>query len=370
MRRIRHIFSFRNTLLKVVKRVRKMKPGKPSRTYSILISMLVLLLIAIALTVNELADFRSIFMEYLVLGIVVLLGTFLIVRLFFIRFVERNIRPIFKTIQRYTMSPKKLRNAIDQGNVVSDLDHEVKVWADNHTEEIKKLRELEKYRKDFLGNVSHELKTPIFNIQGYLLTLLDGGMEDASVNKLYLKRAEKSINRLISIVEDLDSIARLESGEFKLRRETFNLVKVVEDVVDDHEMQAKQRNIRISFDGNYNKPIQVMADRKRIIEVLNNLVSNSITYGKEGGKTIIGFMDTGENILVDITDNGIGIDEKDLPRIFERFFTADKSRSRESGGTGLGLSIVKHTIQAHKQTVTVRSKADVGTTFIFSLEKA
>jgi signal transduction histidine kinase len=168
-----------------------MKPEKPSRTYSILISMLVLLLIAIALTVNELAGFRSIFMEYLVLGVVVLLGTILIVRLFFIRFVDR----------------------------------EVQGWVDDQTEEIKKLRELEKYRKDFLGNVSHELKTPIFNIQGYLLTLLDGGMEDASVNKLYLKRAEKSINRLISIVENLDSIARLESGEFKLRRETFNLVK-------------------------------------------------------------------------------------------------------------------------------------------------
>lgn len=347
-----------------------MKPAKPSRTYSILISLLVLLLIALALTVNKLAGFESIIMDYLVLGLVVSAGTFLIVRVFFIRFVERNIRPIFKTIQSYTMSTKKLREKIDQGDVVSDLNQEVKVWADNHTEEIKKLRELEKFRKDFLGNVSHELKTPIFNIQGYLLTLLDGGMEDANVNKLYLKRAEKSINRLISILEDLDSIARLESGEFKLRKEPFNLVRVTEEVIDDQEMAAKQRNIKINFDGHYNKPIQVLADRKRIVEVLNNLVNNSVKYGREGGKTTIGFIDTGENILVDITDNGIGIDEKDLPRIFERFFRADKSRSRESGGTGLGLSIVKHTVQAHQQTVTVRSKADMGTTFIFSLEKA
>ena len=347
-----------------------MIPGKPSRTYSIVISLLVLLFIAMALTVNELAGFRNNVMEYVILGLVVSAGTFLIVRFFFIRFVERNIRPILKTLQSYTMSPRKLRKTIDKGEVISDLNQEVKLWADNQTEEIKKLRELEKYRKDFLGNVSHELKTPIFNIQGYLLTLLDGGMEDVRVNKLYLKRAEKSINRLISIVDDLDSIARLESGEFKLHMESFNLVKMVEDVIDDQEMLAKQHHIKISFDGNYNRPIRVRADKKRIMEVISNLVNNSIKYGKMGGKTTIGFIDTGENILVDISDNGMGIEEKDLPRIFERFYRADKSRSRESGGTGLGLSIVKHTIQAHKQTITVRSKMDGGTTFIFSLEKA
>jgi two-component system phosphate regulon sensor histidine kinase PhoR len=254
--------------------------------------------------------------------------------------------------------------------VIADLNQEVQIWADNQTEEIKKLRELEKYRKDFLGNVSHELKTPIFNIQGYILTLLDGGMEDVSVNKLYLKRAEKSTNRLISIVDDLDSIARLESGEFKLKNESFNLVRVVEDVIEDQEMQAKQKHIKIGFDGNYNKPLKVLADKKRIMEVIDNLINNSIKYGRNGGKTTIGFIDTGENILVDISDNGIGIDEKDLPRIFERFYRVDKSRSRESGGTGLGLSIVKHTIQAHNQTITVRSKTDKGTTFIFSMDKA
>jgi two-component system phosphate regulon sensor histidine kinase PhoR len=346
------------------------KKGKHSRTHSLLVSLLVLLLIAIALTVNELTGFRQGVIDYVILGVVVSAGTILIVRFFFIRYVELNIKPIFKTIESYTMSRKKLRKAIDKGDVVSDLDHEVRLWADNQTEEIKKLRELEKFRKDFLGNVSHELKTPIFNIQGYILTLLDGGMEDANVNKLYLKRAEKSINRLINIVEDLDAIARLESGEFKLRMETFNLVRLVEDVIDDHEMAAKQRNIKIGFDGSYNKPIRVLADKKRIAEVLSNLVSNSIKYGKEGGRTTIGFIAAEENILVDVSDNGIGIDEKNLPRIFERFFRVDKSRSRESGGTGLGLSIVKHTIQAHKQTITVRSKVDVGTTFIFSLEKA
>jgi two-component system phosphate regulon sensor histidine kinase PhoR len=335
-----------------------------------LISLIVLGLVATGLLVIELANFANKIVEYIVLAVVVTGGTFVIIRFFFIRFIERNISPIFNTIQSFTMSPKKLRNTIDNGDVVSDLNQEVKVWANSQTEEIRKLRELEKYRKDFLGNVSHELKTPIFNIQGYLLTLLDGGMEDPAVNKLYLKRAEKSTNRMINIVEDLDSIAGLESGEFKLRMEAFNLVKVVEEVIEDQEMPARQRNIKIGFDANYNKSLKVKADRKRIIEVLNNLVNNSIKYGKEGGKTTVGFVDTGDNILVDISDNGIGIEEKDLPRIFERFFRADKSRSRESGGTGLGLSIVKHTLQAHNQTLTVRSKVDEGTTFIFSLEKA
>jgi two-component system phosphate regulon sensor histidine kinase PhoR len=335
-----------------------------------LISLIVLGLVATGLLVIELANFTNKVVEYIVLAVVVTGGTFVIIRFFFIRFIERNISPIFNTIQSFTMSPKKLRNTIDNGDVVSDLNQEVKVWANSQTEEIRKLRELEKYRKDFLGTVSHELKTPIFNIQGYLLTLLDGGMEDPRVNKLYLKRAEKSTNRMINIVEDLDSIAGLESGEFKLRMEAFNLVKVVEEVIEDQEMPARQRNIKIGFDGNYTKSLKVKADRKRIIEVLNNLINNSIKYGKEGGKTTVGFVDTGDNILVNISDNGIGIEEKDLPRIFERFFRADKSRSRESGGTGLGLSIVKHTLQAHNQTLTVRSKVDEGTTFIFSLEKA
>jgi len=343
---------------------------RTSRTYALLISLIVVCFAAGLVLVMELIDLRYKVLEYFLFGAVVAGGTFLIVRLFFIRFVESKINPILKTIQSYTLSKRKLRKNIDRGDIIGELNQEVKIWADNQTEEIKKLRELEKFRNDFLGNVSHELKTPIFNIQGYILTLLDGGMEDINVNKLYLKRTEKSTNRLINIVNDLDAIARLESGEFKLNMESFNLVRVVEDVIEDLEIQAKQQSIKIGFDGSYNKAIKVKADKKRITEVISNLISNTIKYGREGGKTTIGFIDSENKILVDISDNGIGIDEKDLPRIFERFYRVDKSRSRESGGTGLGLSIVKHTVQAHNQTITVRSKADKGTTFIFSLEKA
>lgn len=335
-----------------------------------MIGVAVTLFIAVALVLHDYLGFRNVLAGYLVLGVVVATGTFLIIRFFFIRYLERNISPLLETLQSYTMPPRKLRRDIDRGEVVADLHREVRVWADNQAEEIKKLRDLEKYRKDFLGNVSHELKTPIFNIQGYLLTLLDGGMEDQRVNKLYLKRTEKSINRLISILEDLDAIARLESGEFKLRTEVFNLVKAVDEVIDDLEMAAKGRNIRVGLDSKYSKPVRVKADRKRIIEVISNLVSNSIKYGKEGGYTAIRLEEKGEKILVDIQDDGIGIEEKDLPRIFERFFRVDKSRSRESGGTGLGLSIVKHTLQAHNQTITVRSKVDEGTSFVFTLDKA
>ena len=343
---------------------------KSTKTYALLTTLLIVILVAVALTGIEQIGFKHSIIDYIIMGIVVAGGTFLIVKYFFIRSVADKIDPISKTIHSYTMSQKKLRDKIDTGDVIPDLNQEVKIRADNQSEEIKKLRQLERYRKDFLGNVSHELKTPIFNIQGYILTLLDGGMEDESINKLYLKRAEKSTNRLISIVDDLDSIARLESGEFKLQIEVFNLVKVAEEVFEYHEMQARQKNIKIGFEGNYYKAIRVVADKKRIMEVLSNLISNSIKYGKEGGKTTIGFIDKGENILIDITDNGIGIEEKNLPRIFERFYRVEKSRSRESGGTGLGLAIVKHTIQAHNQTITVRSMNGQGSTFIFSLDKA
>ena len=343
---------------------------KSAKIYSLLISGMAVLFAVLALTINEVVGFKHAIINSLVVAVVLLTGTFLIVNRVFTRFVEHKIDPIFKTIQNHTMSPQSIRNSINSGDLIDNLNREVKVWSDNQTEEIRKLKKLEKYRKDFLGNVSHELKTPIFNIQGYILTLLDGGLEDPGINRLYLKRAERSTNRMINIVEDLDSIARLESGEFKLKHEVFNLVKVVEEVIEFLEMPASQKHIKVVFDKSYNKSIRVKADRKRIVEVFSNLIGNTIKYGKEGGKTIIGFSDTGENILVDISDNGIGIEEKNLPRIFERFYRVDKSRSRESGGTGLGLSIVKHIIQAHNQTITVRSREDHGTTFIFSMDKA
>ncbi len=335
-----------------------------------LIAFIITAVYGAGIFIFHLTGVTNLYPKDLIVGGFLFLVTFFAVRYFFRRFVEKKINPIFKTIHDITLSQKELRRKIDSEDIATDLDREVKVWARNQTEEIKKLKQMEKYRKDFLGNVSHEMKTPIFNVQGYVLTLLDGGMDDPQINKLYLERTERSINRLISIVDDLESISRLESGEFKLHIEKFNIIKLVEDIFEAQDMNQKKYGIKLGFDSNYSKPIWVNADKRRITEVLGNLIGNSIKYGKKNGKTTVSFVDTGDSILVDVSDNGIGVAEEDLPRIFERFYRVDKSRSRDSGGTGLGLSIVKHIIQAHNQTINVRSKLGKGTSFIFSLEKA
>ncbi len=284
-------------------------------------------------------------------------------------FIYEKIQPVYKTIHDFNASQKEIKKQLLEKDMMGRMNKEVEDWAEKKTKEIKKLKQLEKYRKDFLGNVMHELKTPIFNIQGYILTLIDGGLEDPSINRLYLERTEKSINRMISIVEDLEDISRLESGELILNREEFDIVKLVEEVFEIMEMKAKQKGIRLSVFSSSGKGIKVVADRKRIQDVMNNLIINSINYGNKGGNTTVSFMDMGQNLLIDVTDNGIGISEKDVPRIFERFYRTDKSRSRDQGGTGLGLAIVKHIIEAHNQTISVRSRLDKGSSFVFTLKK-
>jgi two-component system phosphate regulon sensor histidine kinase PhoR len=313
--------------------------------------------------------------ENLWIPVIIALVLFFVVTYFIVyntltNFIFEKIQPVYKTIHDFTENQKELKKKIDQDDLITQVNKEVEDWADSKTREIRKLKQLEKYRKDFVGNVSHELKTPIFNIQGYILTLLDGGLEDSSINRLYLERTERSINRMISIVEDLESISRLESGEIRPHFEAFDIVKLVEEVYESLEMRAKEKSIKLSFGSNYSRPIEVKADRKRMLEVVTNLVINSINYGKKNGKTTISFMDMGQKVLIDVTDDGIGIDEKDISRIFERFYRTDKSRSRDQGGTGLGLAIVKHIIEAHNQSINVRSKLNKGSSFVFTLKKA
>ena len=255
-------------------------------------------------------------------------------------------------------------------DILGNVNREVMDWQQNRSDEIEELKKLETFRKEFLGNVSHELKTPIFNIQGYIHTLLDGAMDDKEVNTQYLQRAVKSAERLALIVEDLEAISKLESGELILDQRTFDIYDLVKDMYESSEMKAKEKNISLGFKDGVEKSFYVYADKDRIRQVIVNLVINSIKYGKENGTTLTGFYDMDENVLIEITDNGIGIDTKDLPRVFERFFRVDKSRSREAGGTGLGLAIVKHIIEAHKQNINVRSTLGVGTTFAFTLKKA
>ena len=316
-----------------------------------------------------LTDFSFLFM---IAGLIVFFViVFYIIQFAINTYLVDKILPLYKIIDFVPHSKKESKLKLSPGFIeLDDVEADVEIWAQNQLMEIERLKEMERYRKDFVGNVSHELKTPIFNIQGYILTLLEGGLEDPKINKLYLTRAEKSIDRMISIVEDLESINKLETGELKPRMDIFDMVKAVDDVFEMEQRLSKEREISLLYSQKPDKPLMVKADRKRIIEALTNLVVNAIKYGVKGGFVKVGFYDFGEKIMIEVSDNGIGIDKKDLSRIFERFFRVDKSRSREQGGTGLGLSIVKHIIEAHNQTINVQSELNEGTTFTFTLEKA
>jgi len=252
---------------------------------------------------------------------------------------------------------------------IKEMEREVRDWAEDKSSEIEQLRTMERYRKEFLGNVSHELKTPIFNIQGYINTLLDGAWEDQEVLIHFLKKAAKGTDRIASLVEDLEAISQLESGFLTMETEIFDVHDLIHDILDSMDMRAAEKNIQLEFKEGCDIPFIVEADKDRIRQVVINLLVNSIKYGKENGYTKVGLYDMDENILVEVSDNGIGIDEVHLPRLFERFYRVDKSRSRDEGGTGLGLSIVKHIIEAHDQTINVRSTKGVGTTFAFTLKK-
>lgn len=343
-----------------------LSPRQTAIYIAIFSAMMIIAGIAIALLLK--AD--SIYPVALIAGMTAFIAVYAFSSSFINSIIFEKISPIYKTIQNINVSKKDITRDLEDRDILKAVKKDVILWAKRKTLEIAQLQQLEKYRREFLGNVSHELKTPIFNIQGYVLTLLDGGIDDSSVNRTYLERTEKSINRLISIVDDLESISRLESGELKLNITKCNIVKLFEETFEIHDMMASERGIKLKFARKFDKSIFVMADREKMLEAINNLISNSIKYGKEKGSTTVDFTDIADSIMIEVTDNGIGIREEDIPRIFERFYTADKSRSREMGGTGLGLSIVKHIIEAHEQTISVRSKPGKGTTFTFALARA
>ncbi|HPS46715.1 MAG TPA: ATP-binding protein [Bacteroidales bacterium] len=316
--------------------------------------------------------FINSFRLYFILLMVVALfsASFFIIKFFLEKFIYEKIKPIYKTIFNLKNQKNKDQNQ-DEFNkdIISSVNQQVINWAKDKKDEIEELKKMETYRREFLGNVSHELKTPIFNIQGYILTLLDGGLEDPNINREYLLRTEKSIDRMIHIVQDLETISKFESGELIIQKQTFDIVSLVKEVFEFLEINAQKKNIQLIFNQVYEKPIMVKADKEKIRQVLINLIDNSIKYGNSDGKTKISFFDMDENMLIEITDSGIGVVQQDIPRLFERFYRTDKGRSREQGGTGLGLAIVKHIIEAHRQTINVRSKIGVGTTFAFTLKK-
>ena len=291
--------------------------------------------------------------------------------LFIIRkYVAYKLKPIYSIVLSRNVHTGEIFSELKDKHV-ENMSEELEAWAETNDKEISRLKDTEKFRKQYLGNVAHELKTPIFNIQGYISTLLDGGLEDELINRKYLERAERSIDRLINIVNDLDTISKLESDMMKMRRQQFDIVALTKEIAEQMEIEAAKRNITILVKGADNLPsaFWVMADKHYIGQVFVNLINNSIRYGRDNGVTRIKFRDMLDRILVEVSDNGIGIAREDIPRIFERFYRTDKSRSREQGGTGLGLAIVKHIIEAHGEKVSVRSELGEGTTFSFTLPK-
>jgi len=290
----------------------------------------------------------------------------------FHRYIYNKIRLIYKLIHNLKLG-KELKEALGEktsDDPINDLEQQVKDWAKEKKREIDALKDQEKFRREFLANISHEFKTPLFAIQGYIDALSDGMMqEDPEMASQFLTKATQNLDRLTFLIKDLDEISKLESGQIPINYRKFDLVLLVKEVLESMEDKAKAQDISLVFKEKYQSPMVVNADREKIMQVLVNLVSNSIKYGKAQGHTYIRIYELFETVLVEVTDDGIGIEEKNLPRVFERFYRTDKSRSRRIGGSGLGLAIVKHIIEGHQQTINVRSTEGMGTTFAFTLEK-
>ena len=284
------------------------------------------------------------------------------------KFIYRRIKRIYDDVSLLESSSLTSRTI---NTDMSTLTQEIEKFAQDKKIEIDTLKIREEYRKDFLGNVSHELKTPLFTVQGYLETLLDGAIDDKNVRKKYLQRANKAVDRLIYIVKDLDLITKLEAGDLNVNWEEFDIIELIENAFELLEMKAAKQKISLTFDMVYKKPIMVRGDSEKIRQVVTNLLVNAIKYGYENGTAEISVENLIHNkVIVRVTDNGEGIPEQHIPRLFERFYRVDKSGSRKEGGSGLGLAIVKHIIEAHEERIYVESVVGVGSEFSFTLEKA
>ena len=332
---------------------------------SLYISFIALLALLLA---TKLFSYVSITLSFsFVLIGVIFIMTFIISQYRLEKFIFQRLKKIYDSVSILDSSD------FNKTSITSDVDKlskEVQKFAENKQRQIKSLTLRESYRREFLGNVSHELKTPLFTVQGYLLTLADGAINDKNISHKYLERANKGVERLIAIVKDLDLISKLESADFDLNKQHFNIIEAIQNVFDLLEMKAKKRNISLLFDKYYEFPIMVIGDVERIEQVLTNLLVNSIKYGKIGGITIISVENLQkEKILVKVSDNGEGIKKEHHKRLFERFYRVDQSRSREQGGSGLGLSIVKHIVEAHNEQIFIESEYKKGSVFSFTLEK-
>ena len=345
-----------------------MKKLKKTYNYA-LVSALYLTVISIFVAVfSYLFFFNSLgTISVIIFGLILFIVSFFVIQYRAEHFIYQRVKKLYEDISILDV------NDLKRDKVTTDIDEFTKTveeYVEDKKVEIANLTERDSFRRDFLGNVAHELKTPLFTVQGYILTLIEGAANDKEIRDKYLERANKGVERLTSIVKDLDMIAKLETDGMKMKIEPFNIIELIQTVFDLFEMKAKKRNIKLVFDKIYEYPLIVKGDIERVEQVLINLIVNSIKYGKIGGITTASVENYNENkFIIKISDNGEGIKQEHIPRLFERFYRVDQSRSREQGGSGLGLSIVKHIIEAHNETILLKSEFGEGSEFSFTLGK-
>ncbi len=343
---------------------------KFKKTYSFaFISALYLTILTAVIALITYFFFEKFGMAITLVSVVLLFVVFFFVIQYRVEyFIYRRVRKIYDDVSLLEIEDLQRQSVTTD---METLSKSVQKFAEGKRIEIQNLTERDSFRRDFLGNVAHELKTPLFTVQGYLLTLIEGALYDKDILEKYLDRANKGVERLVAIVKDLDMIAKLETDGLKMNMQPFNILELVQNVFDLFEMRAKKRNITLVFDRIYEFPIFVTGDVERIEQVLINLVVNSIKYGKIGGITTVGVDNYNENkFIIKVSDNGEGVKQEHLSRLFERFYRVDQSRSRDQGGSGLGLSIVKHIIEAHNENILLKSTYGEGSEFSFTLEKA
>ena len=345
---------------------------KSPRAISILISLLVAFVSTIAIAITVWYAGLDLSALYL---IIVFITVFIIIFYAIIfaieKFIYNRIKLLYRSAQIFR-SKKALEemNLDMRTDVLGEVSKEVAKWMVEQHNTIDQLEEREAFRREFIGNLSHELKTPVFSIQGYILTLLEGGLEDNDINIRFLEKAADGVERITNLLNDLDAITKLESGQVNISKNRFDFAKLAKQIAEEFESKAQKRKITIAVQNPSEKPIWVFADRVKISQVLTNLIINAINYGKKGGYINIGYHKFDNKIIIEVEDNGIGIKEEDVLRIFERFYRVEKSRARQKGGTGLGLAIVKHILDSHNETITLRSSPGEGSVFSFSLRLA
>jgi len=345
-----------------------MKITRPIQAIVLGSFLLGVIILLVLIVLNSTSD-TSIAPHYLlIIPLATAAISFALFSFIFQRYLGERIRTLYRLITNKKFEDEDFVTSINE-DVFSQLESDSQEWASGQKEQIQELKEQEEFRREFLGNLAHELKTPVFSIQGYVLTLLEGGLEDESVNREFLERALNGVDRISAILEDLDEISKYEFDRYSLKLSEFDVVEFTKKIFGELEKKGEEKGVRFEFSENYD-PIKVKGDMGKLSQVMTNLISNSISYSSDEGVTTVRFhtLDKG-TLLVEVADNGLGISENHLPRLFERFYRVDKSRARNIGGSGLGLAIVKHIVEAHGQSIKVRSTEGVGSTFSFTLEK-